>query len=142
VPVDTLELCGRIAVANSCSVVGGSAAVFRISAAVEFGVAGARPPRDRSDIPTFRRFFEANGLAVAGREPYRALAAQLTESWMEWLGEFIEGLPDQRRADAETTVAILDGLLLLRLLVGPVAAERAAGRLGVASAGAKGQDQA
>ena len=77
----------------------------------------------------FAMFFEANGLAAVGREPYRTLITQLMETWIQWLGTFFVGTPEGRRAEAEAVIALIDGLLLLRQLVGPEAAERAATRL-------------
>ncbi|HSL58363.1 MAG TPA: TetR/AcrR family transcriptional regulator [Acidimicrobiales bacterium] len=88
----------------------------------------ARPEVD----PVFALFFEANGLAAAGREPYRTLVAALVEAWVEWVAAFLDGPPAQRRAEAEAAVALLDGVLLLRQLGGPEAADRAAARLGIA----------
>lgn len=82
--------------------------------------------------PVFALFFEANGLAVTGREPYRTILTQLVDGWIQWASEFIEGDPDHRRVEAETAIALIDGLLLLRQLAGPEAAARAARRLGVA----------
>jgi len=79
----------------------------------------------------FALFFEANGLAAAGREPYRTLVPQLVDAWITWAAEFFQGTPAQRRTEAETAIALLDGLLLLRQLAGPEAAARAAGRVGV-----------
>ena len=81
--------------------------------------------------PVFSLFFEANGLAVAGREPYRTVVPALVEAWIEWAMTRIEGTPSQRRAEAETAIAIIDGLLLLRQLAGPAPANRAARKLGV-----------
>ena len=81
--------------------------------------------------PIFALFFEANGLAAAGRDPYRALVPQLVDGWISWAAELLQGTPEQRRTEAETAIALADGLLLLRHLAGPAAADRAAGRLGV-----------
>lgn len=81
--------------------------------------------------PVFALFFEANGLATAGRDPYRQLVPQLVDGWITWCTEFLDGPPEERRGEAETAIALVDGLILLRLLVGPEAAERAAVRLGV-----------
>lgn len=83
--------------------------------------------------PVFALFFEANGLAAAGREPFRTLLAQLVADWIDWAMAFIDESAPDRRAEAETAIAILDGLLLLRQLAGPQAAERAAQRLGIAT---------
>jgi AcrR family transcriptional regulator len=80
----------------------------------------------------FALFFEANGLAAVGRDPYRELVPTLVQVWIEWAAEFIEGPPDVRRAEAETAIAVLDGLLLLRQLAGPDAADRAAHVIGIA----------
>jgi AcrR family transcriptional regulator len=80
----------------------------------------------------FALFFEANGLAAAGREPYRTLVPQLVDVWITWAAGFLCGTPAQRRTEAETAIALLDGLLLLRQLAGPAAATRAATRVGVA----------
>lgn len=88
----------------------------------------ARPEAD----PIFGLFFEAIGLAASGLEPYRALATRLIAAWIDWLAEFFEGSPDDRRAEAEAALALIDGLLLIRQLSGPAAADRAAARLGVA----------
>lgn len=88
----------------------------------------ARPEADR----VFALFFEANGLAAAGREPYRSVVPRLVQAWIEWASGFITGTPSQRRMEAETAIAVLDGLLLLRQLAGSDAADRAASRLGVA----------
>ena len=81
--------------------------------------------------PLFALFFEANGLAAAGREPYRTLVPALVEAWIAWVTSFLEGTPRQRRSEAEAAIALVDGLLLLRQLVGPAAADRAARKLGV-----------
>lgn len=80
----------------------------------------------------FAVFFEANGLAASGREPYRSLVRDLVAIWIEWACDFLDGDPDHRRTEAETAIAVIDGLLLLRQLASPDAAERAAHRLGIA----------
>ena len=87
----------------------------------------ARPAADA----VFGLFFEANGLAATGREPYQSLVPQLVEAWIAWAAEFIHGTPRQRRTEAETAIAVIDGLLLLRQLAGPAAANRAARTLGI-----------
>jgi AcrR family transcriptional regulator len=87
----------------------------------------ARPDAD----PVFALFFEANGLATAGREPYATLVPQLVETWIGWAAGFLTGPTEERRAEAETAIAVVDGLLLLRQLGGPEAAERAAHRIGI-----------
>lgn len=92
----------------------------------------AWPILARSNVdPVFALFFEATGLAIAGREPYRSLLPQLVEAWIEWAAALIEGPPATRRAEAEAAVSLVDGLLLLRQIAGPDQANRAARRLGV-----------
>lgn len=92
----------------------------------------AWPVLARPDIdPIFALFFEANGLAAAGREPYRTLVSELVDVWIGWLADFFTGTARQRRTEAEAAVALIDGLLLLRQLGGAAAANRAATRLGV-----------
>jgi AcrR family transcriptional regulator len=87
----------------------------------------ARPEAD----PVFALFFEANGLAAAGREPYASVVPALVDAWVDWAASFVDGPPTHRRAEAESAIAVIDGLLLLRQLAGPEAANRAARRLGV-----------
>jgi len=72
----------------------------------------------------FALFFEANGLAAVGREPYDTLVPVLVAAWIDWATEFIDA-PDSR-AEAEAAIAIIDGLLLMRQLAGPEASNRAA----------------
>ncbi len=79
----------------------------------------------------FALFFEANGLAASGREPYRTLVPTLVELWIVWAAGFIDGTPEEQRTEAETSIALIDGLLLLRQLAGPEPAERAARRMGI-----------
>jgi len=81
--------------------------------------------------PIFALFFEANGLAAAGRAPYDALVPQLIDAWIDWLMSLLTGTSEKRRAEAEAVIAVIDGLLLLRQLAGPASAERAAERLGI-----------
>ena len=81
--------------------------------------------------PIFALFFEANGLAATGRDPYRTLVPMLVETWIDWTTTFLKGTAKRRRIEAETAIAVLDGLFLLRLLTGPEAAQRAAHRLSI-----------
>ncbi|WP_143544360.1 MULTISPECIES: TetR/AcrR family transcriptional regulator [unclassified Rhodococcus (in: high G+C Gram-positive bacteria)] len=66
--------------------------------------------------PLFGLYFEAIGQATAGLEPYRSVASHLVEGWIEWLGGFVVGDAHHRRTEAAAAVAMLDGLLLMRLL--------------------------
>lgn len=109
------------------------AAAMASPVADHLGLARAAWPvlaRAESD-PIFALFFEANGLAASGNEPYRSIVPGLVTAWIDWASEFITGNAEHRRAEAEAVVALLDGLLLLRQLAGPDAADRAARRLGV-----------
>jgi AcrR family transcriptional regulator len=81
--------------------------------------------------PIFALFFEANGLAAAGREPYRSLISGLVEAWIEWLATLLSGTAAQRRGEATAAIALIDGLLLLRQMAGSHAADQAAATLGI-----------
>ena len=87
----------------------------------------ARPDAD----PVFALFFEAGGLAAAGREPYQALVPMLVTGWIEWAGGFLRGPASRRQSEAAAAIAMIDGLLLLRQLGGAETADAAARRLGV-----------
>lgn len=87
----------------------------------------AQPDSD----PAFALFFEANGLAAAGQAPYDQLVPAMVAAWIDWASSHIAGSAEHRRAEAELTVALADGLLLFRQLAGEEAAQRAAGRLGI-----------
>ncbi len=86
--------------------------------------------RDDTDA-IFAVYFEACGLAAAGAQPYRDLAAALLDGWVDWLSGFFRGTVKHRRAEAEATLVLIDGVLLMRQLAGPQAADRAAKALGV-----------
>jgi AcrR family transcriptional regulator len=76
--------------------------------------------------PVFAVFFEASGLAAAGIEPYRTMAAGLVDGWMAWAEQSIEGDAEHRRVEAAAAIAMLDGLLLVRQLAGARAGNLAA----------------
>ncbi len=96
-------------------------------------VRAAWPVLARSDVdPIFALFFEANGLAATRRTPYDTLVPMLIEAWVDFVVPFLDGPPKQRRTEAEAAIALIDGLLLLRLLGGAASANRAARTLGVA----------
>lgn len=127
------ELVSAVIAAMGLELQQGLAAAFTQTAADHRELAAlawpvlATPEADR----VFALFFEANGLAVIGRDPYRTLIPGLVTAWIDWAAEHIEGTDTHRRREAETAIAIVDGLLLLRLLAGPESAERAARTLGV-----------
>lgn len=87
----------------------------------------AWPVVARDDLDgTFALFFEASGLAASGCEPYRTVVPRLVQGWIDWAASFIDGTPTHRRREAAATIAAVDGLLLLRQLAGPEAADGAA----------------
>jgi hypothetical protein len=86
--------------------------------------------RDDRDA-VFAVYFEALGLASAGVQPFRDLAAALVDGWVGWLSGFFRGTPKHRRAQAEATLALIDGVLLMRQVGGAQAADRAAKALGL-----------
>lgn len=77
-------------------------------------------------------YFEIVGLASAKKEPFVGLASALVEAWVAWVGESIdvEG-PAERRRLALSVVARVDGLLMVRQVCGPRAANDAARALGI-----------
>ena len=82
--------------------------------------------------PVFALFFEIVGLAASGRAPYPALATGLLEGWVAWLGPRTSGGDvDVRRGHALAVVAQVDGLLLVRRVLGTDAADAAARAVGV-----------
>ncbi len=127
------DLIGDVVVAMGLQLQVTLAAAFAEPAAdhIEL-VAAAWPMVATADAdPVFALFFEAIGLASIGRVPYRDLVPALVEGWITWAAGFVVGAPEQQRVEAETAIALLDGLLLLRQLAGADAADRAARRIGV-----------
>jgi len=84
------------------------------------------------DAP-LRVFLECVGLAVRGREPYRGVADQLLAGWTAWVADRLDGDEATRADRAHAVVATLDGLLLVRAVAGPSAADAAARGLGLAT---------
>ncbi len=128
------DLISEVVVSMGLSLQAMLAEAFSKPAATHVELARAAWPvlaRAQAD-PIFALFFEANGLAAAGRAPYDTLVPILVEAWIDWVVGFLKGPAKQRRAEAEAAIALIDGLLLLRQLGGPAAANRAAARMGVA----------
>lgn len=85
-----------------------------------------------SSDAVFRAFFEMIGLAMAGTAPYNELAPALLQGWIDWLATRIVGDTDaERRRRAAGVVARMDGLLLVRTVLGARTANLAAAELGL-----------
>jgi AcrR family transcriptional regulator len=88
----------------------------------------ARPDTD----PALRVYLEVIGLACAAQEPYASVAPRLLDGWVDWVAERVEA-PSRAVARDRATAAVaqLDGLLIVRQLKGPRAANAAARALGI-----------
>jgi AcrR family transcriptional regulator len=82
--------------------------------------------------PAVAVYVEALGLAAARTPPYPDAARAVAESWTTWFADHLPGTDGERRSEARAALALVDGLLLVRLAAGPEVAEDAARTLGVA----------
>lgn len=86
------------------------------------------PEADR----VFAVYLEVIGLASAGTSPYDQLAPALLNGWVEWLAERVDArTAEARRRAALGVIAQIDGLLLVRHVIGADAAHTAAAALGI-----------
>jgi AcrR family transcriptional regulator len=82
----------------------------------------------------FRLYFEIIGLASARQAPYVDLVTEMIAGWVDWLESRMLGSTEAlRRRRAMATLAHVNGLLLVRQMLGPAAADAAARESGVAS---------
>jgi AcrR family transcriptional regulator len=86
------------------------------------------PSADR----VFALYFEIVGLAATGQAPYDELAAGLVGGWVDWLTPKVRGSSEAvRRRRALAAVGQIDGLLLLRRILGAGPADTAAREAGI-----------
>lgn len=77
--------------------------------------------------PVLAVYFEMVGLAAGGRGPFASLARASLEWWATWLTpKILPAATATRRSGALAAIAALDGLLLVRHVLGAEAAEQAA----------------
>jgi AcrR family transcriptional regulator len=77
----------------------------------------------------FAVFLGASGQAATGQEPYATAVKDLMRMWQSWLESRISA-PDPR-GEALRIMAIIDGLMLLRLTTGARPASQAAAAFGI-----------
>ena len=80
----------------------------------------------------FALYFEIVGLASSGKAPYDELASGLVGGWVDWLAPRVRGSSEVVRRDrALAAVGQIDGLLLIRQVLGPESADAAAREAGI-----------
>lgn len=72
-----------------------------------------------------RLYVEALGLAAADQEPYRTAITGLTTAWAAWMLEHLDAPAERLQDRAAAVLAVLDGLLVLRVAAGTDMAEGA-----------------
>ncbi|MGL5818931.1 MAG: TetR/AcrR family transcriptional regulator [Phycicoccus sp.] len=88
-----------------------------VSAGTLFAAAG-----DLVDDPAVERYLrlyiELSGLAAAGREPFRAATAGIADGWMAWTAARLDPAEGRPEETAAGILALVDGVLLLRFVLG------------------------
>jgi AcrR family transcriptional regulator len=82
----------------------------------------------RSD-KMFAVLFAASGQATAGLEPFVSVVRVLMNAWIDWMTPKVQSVDPH--SDALRAVVLVDGLMMVRLTVGPRAATQAARTLGI-----------
>lgn len=76
--------------------------------------------------PHLRLYVEISGLTAQGREPFTAATRAVAHAWLDWMAARLD-VPTEERTDAAAgLLALVDGLLLVRFVVGDAVAEQAA----------------
>lgn len=88
--------------------------------------------KKRSADRIFGVFLELVGMSAAKTEPYGEISRMILNGWADWLAERVDApTPHERRRMALAVMARVDGLLLLRHVLSPAAADDAARALRV-----------
>jgi AcrR family transcriptional regulator len=85
--------------------------------------------REPAAEPHRRLYVEVSGLAARGREPYRAVAAQVARQWLDWIEARLDVPAGERASAAAGLLTVLDGLLLVRFVASQESAAAAFGWL-------------
>lgn len=75
--------------------------------------------------PLFRMFFDAVGVSMHNNNDVGEQVRQLMDAWANGLAELLPGDAKAKRSAAAATIAMVDGLLLVHLTLGPEASMRA-----------------
>lgn len=79
--------------------------------------------------PVIGLFFEVVGLGAAGVAPYADLGGAVLTAWLDWVEPFVDAPATERRETAIALVGALDGMLLVRAMLGARKANQAAAHI-------------